>query len=108
MSELTKFKKSQTANRNVVNMLVTKVTDLTREQYNKDIRLDVEVILHVIRAKENLIQKNGDDILDILEEDKIDEDVQEATKFGRDTTGLSNQKFSLKKFCRDPTSLQQF
>ena len=49
-----------------------------KEQYNEDVRLDVEVILRAIRTKENLIQTKDNDV---LEEDSFDEDIQEATDF---------------------------
>ena len=42
----------------------------------------MEVILRAIRTKESLIQKKDNDILDVLEEDRFDEDIQEATDFG--------------------------
>ena len=103
----------------------------------EDVRLDVEVILRAIRTKASLIQKKDNDILDILEEDKFDEDIQEATDFGlkltkniaiiekyleknrhkdiklkeaaaRDTTGVKLPKIHIKKFFGDPTSWQQF
>ena len=38
--EVTKLKKSRTANRNFANKLVNKVTDLMNEEYNEDVRLE--------------------------------------------------------------------
>ena len=79
MAELTKLKKSRSAHRNAANKLVNKVTELMKEAINDDVRLDIEVLLRTLRSKEALLQKLDDDVLQLLDETKFDEDIDEAT-----------------------------
>ena len=136
MTELTRLKKSRSANKNAVNRVVKQAIDKMNGDYNEDTRLDVEVYLRTIKAKEILIQKLDADIVNVIEDEEVDDDVDNATDFGvkmtKDiaviegyleknkvrsrqdakgsavTTGVKLPKIVIKKFNGDPTAWQQF
>ena len=137
MTEVSKLKKSRSANKNAVNRLVAQAEDKMQNEYNEDIRLDVEVLLRSIKAKENLILKLDSEIVSLIDDEAVDDDVDQATDFGLKLTkdiaiierylaktkanvarseidstatnfGVKLPKIHIKKFSGDPTAWQQF
>ena len=82
MTDVSRLKKSRSANKNATNALVNKAGDVMKEPYNDEVRLDLEVLLKTIRAKEALLLQLDDEIVNLLDEEKIEEDIEASTNYG--------------------------
>ena len=78
---LSRLRKSRSANRNVLLGLVTKAQDKMNEGGDEAVKTEVKVILQLIRCKEEAIIKTNEDIMALIPEDKMEEDMEEATNF---------------------------
>ena len=77
MADISRLRKSRSANRNVVKGLIVKARDAVNTS-NFD---QVEVILRTIENKRKIIVDLDSKILDVIEEKDIDEDVDATTNF---------------------------
>ena len=84
MAELTRLKQMRSANKNVVNGLITKAKNKMEDDMNDANSLDIEVLLNTIKAKEVLIAKLDADIATQIPEEEVEHDVDIATNFGVD------------------------
>ena len=78
---LSRLRKSRSANRNVLLGLVTKAQDKMNEGGDEAVKTEVKVILQFISRKEEAIIKTNEDIMALIPEDKMEEDMEEATNF---------------------------
>ena len=79
--ELSRMKKSRAANRNVLNNLVVKAEEIGRNGLDEEKRKHISDVLKAIEAKRRLINELDAKILDTIEEEKIGEEVEDATAF---------------------------
>ena len=63
MADLTRKRKSRSANRNAADKLSQKAVDKMLAPFDEEVRLDLEVLMRSIKAKETLLLKLDDDIL---------------------------------------------
>ena len=84
MAELTRLKQMRSANKNVVDGLITKAKNKMEDDMNDANSLDIEVLLNTIKAKEVLIAKLDADIATQIPEEEVEHDVDIATNFGVD------------------------
>ena len=80
------MKKSRSANRNVVKGYIVKAKAATTEEFNENVRIEIEATLKAIKTKRQHISDLDGKILDLLDEANIEEDVEEAGNFELQTT----------------------
>ena len=81
MTEIGRLKKSRSANKNVLKGYIVKAKDATREEYNEKNRLDIESILKAVEIKRKVVVDLDAKILELLEEENIEADIEEASLF---------------------------
>ena len=81
MAELTRLRKKQSANRNVVKGLIVKAKGSIAGDRTTESVGDVAAYLKTIRSKEVLLEELSDKMCDLVEEEKIDEVVEDAANF---------------------------
>ena len=79
--DFSRLTKKRSANKNVLLGLITKAKDHIIKGHDEDTLTEIRVILQSIKGKEVLITELNERIIDLIEEDKISEDVEEATDF---------------------------
>ena len=79
--ELSRLRKKRSANRNALQGLIKKAEDITHGELDERKLNEIRVHLEAIEGKEKIVADLNEKIIDIVEEDKIDEDVEEATLF---------------------------
>ena len=97
MADITRAKKKRSANKNVVLGLIVKSKDLMIEEFNEEIREELETFIRTIEIKEQIIKGLDNDIIDMIDEDHIDEDVEVATQF---EIKVGKALLTLKKFLK--------
>ena len=97
MADITRAKKKRSANKNVVLGLIVKSKDLMTEEFNEEIREELETFIRTIEIKEQIIKGLDNDIIDMIDEDHIDEDVEIATQF---EIKVGKDLLTLKKFLK--------
>ena len=138
MADISRLKKSRSANRNVLKGLVVKAKDAGARESNEKNQQEISSILKTIAVKQKVVAELDAKILEVIEEDKIDEDVELGTDFevklttdiaqiekllevkkepvdvpkqeqsALMKTGVKLPKICIKKFYGDPTLWQQF
>ena len=79
--ELSRLRKKRSANKNALQRLIKKAEDITHGELDERKLNEIRVHLEAIEGKEKIVADLNEKIIDIVEEDKIDEDVEEATLF---------------------------
>ena len=80
--EVGRLKKKRSANKNVLLGLIVKAKErIIAGGDSESICSDVGVYLKNIKGKEKLIAATNEEILNIIDDDKIEEDIDESTKF---------------------------
>ena len=80
-AEISRLKKKQSANRNVVNGLIAKAVESMNKGRNADTIGEVAAFLRTIKSKEKLLEDVKDDICNLVEEDEMAEFIEEAANF---------------------------
>ena len=80
-AELSRLRKKQSANRNVVQGLITKSKDAMAKGLEESTITDVATYLKTIRSKETVLADVNDKICDLVEEDDIGTTIDDAVKF---------------------------
>ena len=132
--DLSQLRNKRSVNKNVILWLITKAKDHINKGHHEDTLTEIREILQSIKGKEELITELNGRIIDFIEEDKIREDVEEATEFEikvieeflhkypqkskshtpaiqrkkADSTGVKLPKLFIKRFTGEPTEWQQF
>ena len=106
MTELTRWKKSRGAYRNVIKSLIVKAQDFMKEGPGERTIGEVDAILKLVKVKEGVIAELNSKILGAIEEAEIDTDVKSAADFEikiyQDLTEI--ERFLERKAVHLPTS----
>ena len=78
---LSRLRKSRSANRNVVKGMIIKAKEVSQQEIDDEKRQEMGNFLRIIKMKQNRIVDLDIKIQDLIEEDKIDEDVEAAADF---------------------------
>ena len=136
-AELSRLKKSRTANKNVLKGLIVKAQNAMKDGPGAGTTDDVTAFLKTIRKKITVIEALNGQILAVIAEENIEEDIEESTNFDTkiekdvaaiekaispvveknevtnhgstfNKTGVKLPKIIIKKFSGDPVSWRQF
>ena len=80
-TEISRLRKSRSANRNIVLGLIVRADTAMKEDYNEETLIGVRAILRTIKDKEILLTGVNGEILNLVEEDKICEETEGAIEF---------------------------
>ena len=80
-TEISRLRKSRSANRNIVLGLIVRADTAMTEDYNEETLIGVRAILRTIKDKEILLTGVHGEILNLDEEDKICEETEGAIEF---------------------------
>lgn len=96
MSQISRLRKSRSAHRNLLNGLVVKAKEIAQVEdgvLNEKRRQDISDYLVAIESKRTVITELDGKILDLVDEEDIEEEVENATKFDLKTiSGVSAVK----------------
>ena len=81
MAELSRLRKSRSANRNVLKGFIVKAKNATQDEYTEENRVNIKAILKTMESKRKVVAGLDEKIMDLLEEDAIDEDVDTTSNF---------------------------
>ena len=81
MAELSRLRKSRSANRNVLKGFIVKAKNATQDEYTEENRVNIKAILKTIESKRKVVAGLDEKIMDLLEEEAIDEDVDTTSNF---------------------------
>ena len=94
MAEVSRLRKKQSANRNVVDGLITKAKVAMDQGHTPDVVLQVAAYFKTIKTKEKVLAEINDSICEVVEEEKIDETIEDAVAFeeriGADLSRIEN------------------
>ena len=81
-TEVRNLKRRRTANRNVVNGIVTRMLDkIRKDPFVDDDKLELEAMLLTVKEKMNLIKNLDEEILNHVSTEEIDEEIDNSTQF---------------------------
>ena len=81
MATLTRWKKSRSANRNVMQSMISKVQNIERNGLDEESRQEIADIVKAIEKKRTMITELDSKILEVIDEEEIDTEVEDTTAF---------------------------